>query len=69
MEDWMADINVVRKSASIWPWILGSIVAALLIWALISLFGSDDEDILLVDPAAEVAPDPGAARPLDTPNP
>jgi hypothetical protein len=65
----MADINVERKSASIWPWILGSIVAALLIWALISLFGSDDVDVQLVDPAAEVAPDPEAARSPETPYP
>ena len=65
----MADINVVRKSASIWPWILGSIVAALLIWALITLFASADEEVQLIDPAAEVAPDPEAARPVDTPSP
>ena len=48
----MADINVERKGASIWPWILGLLVAALLIWALAGLFG-DDEEVEPVDPAAE----------------
>ena len=54
----MADINVERKGASIWPWILGLLVAALLIWALVGLFG-DDEEVETADPAAEV----GAAAP------
>jgi hypothetical protein len=55
----MADINVERKGASIWPWILGLLVAALLIWALAGLFG-DDEEVETVDPAAEVGMTPPA---------
>ncbi|CAN5840355.1 hypothetical protein BH23GEM3_BH23GEM3_20860 [soil metagenome] len=38
----MADINVERKGPSIWPWILGLIALALLIWALTQMFGRDD---------------------------
>jgi hypothetical protein len=50
----MADINVERKGASIWPWILGLLVAALLIWALAGLFGDDEEEVETTDPAVEV---------------
>jgi hypothetical protein len=38
----LADINVERKGPSIWPWIVGLIVLALLIWALVEMFGRDD---------------------------
>jgi len=35
----MADINVERSSGpSIWPWIIGLIVLALIIWALTQIF-------------------------------
>lgn len=51
----MADINVERKGPSIWPWIIGLIVLALLIWALTQLFGRN-----------ETRPTP-AATPVDTP--
>lgn len=64
----MADINVQKKGASIWPWILGLLVAALLIWALMGLFGEDEDDAQLVEPASEVGPNPEVAPPLDTMN-
>jgi hypothetical protein len=38
----VADINVERKGPSIWPWIIGLIVLALLIWALTQMFGRQD---------------------------
>lgn len=38
----MADINVERKGPSIWPWVVGLIVLALLIWALTQMFGNDN---------------------------
>lgn len=47
----MADINVERKGPSIWPWIIGLIVLALLIWALTELF--DDDDDLVTEPIAD----------------
>ena len=39
----MADINIDRKRTSVWPWILGLIVLALLIWALYELFDRKDD--------------------------
>lgn len=55
----MADINVERRGPSIWPWILGLIVLALLIWLLTELFG-DDAD------TAAVVTEPVATEPLAT---
>ena len=40
----MADINVERKQRSIWPWIVGLLVLALLIWLLASMFNGDDDE-------------------------
>jgi hypothetical protein len=51
----MADIRVERKGTSIWPWVLGLLVAALLIWALVGLFGEEEaEEMQEVDSAQEV---------------
>lgn len=55
----MADINVERKGPSVWPWIIGLIVLALLIWLLTELF-SDDAD------TAAVVTDPVATEPMAT---
>jgi hypothetical protein len=75
----VADINVERKGPSIWPWIVGLIVLALLIWALTQVLGRDQtpRTVTPVDtPAARVdtpivAPGvPGAVGPgvtADTP--
>lgn len=66
----MADINVERKGPSIWPWIIGLIVLALLIWALAEMLGGDRADTAAVvddtvPRTTEVAPttttDPAAA--------
>lgn len=39
----MADINVERKRSSVWPWVVGLIAVALLIWVLADLFGGREE--------------------------
>lgn len=52
----MADLNVERKSPGVWPWVLGLLVLALVIWGLVELFGGDPETIQ----------DPEAAVPADT---
>ena len=48
----MADINVERKGPSIWPWIIGLIVLALLIWALMELFGRNEPGVVEGEPVA-----------------
>lgn len=58
----MADIDVERKGPSIWPWIIGLIVLALVIWALAELLGDDADDT-----ADQVDVDPvGVVQPTDT---
>lgn len=59
----MADINVERKGPSIWPWIIGLIILALVIWALAELMG--DDDVVDTDPVAVV--DEPAASPVPAP--
>lgn len=39
----MADINVERKKHHAWPWILGLVVLALLVWAIASMTDGDNE--------------------------
>lgn len=51
----MADINVERKQRSIWPWIVGLLVLALLIWLLASMMDRDD-DAPVVDETTTEAP-------------
>ena len=49
----MAEIHVERKrTTNIWPWIIGLILAALLIWALYSVMDRDDG---VVDDTAAVS--------------
>lgn len=45
----MADINIERKRSSVWPWVIGLIVLAALIWALTQLFDRDEPQL---EPAA-----------------
>lgn len=73
----MADINVERKERSIWPWIIGLIVLALLLWALLKMFHKDDNPApaaapTVVDTAAGGNPSdtmvvPGAGNPNAAP--
>lgn len=60
----MADINVERKhGASVWPWIVGLIVLALLVWAVMQMGDGNAGDRALYDDTTGVAP---AAETLDT---
>lgn len=68
----MADINVERKGTSIWPWIIGLIVLALLIWLLTEMFDGGDEttepvttEPVPTQPVAE--PVPVVTEPATTP--
>lgn len=39
----MADIDVVRKRTSVWPWVIGLLLLALVIWAVLAMMGPADE--------------------------
>lgn len=61
----MADINVERKERSIWPWIIGLVVLALLLWALLKMFHKDDNPAPAAAPAVVDTPAAGG-NPSDT---
>jgi hypothetical protein len=61
----MADINVERKGPSVLPWVIGLVVLALLVWALMEMFGADVEPSVgftetdstsVLEPAINTAP-------------
>jgi hypothetical protein len=61
----VADINVERRERSVWPWIIGLIILALLIWLLWSWMGNGDTrvdpmpvDTVRADTPMVVAPAP-----------
>lgn len=65
----MAEIRVERKRTRIWPWILGLLVAALLVWAVTQALDNDrneavatDQDSAALELNLETAP--AAANPL-----
>jgi hypothetical protein len=62
----VADINVERKGPSIWPWVVGLIVLALLIWALIEMFGRDDT-VTHVPVTPDTVQQPVTTVPADSP--
>lgn len=57
----MADINVERKKPGIWPWIIGLIVVALLVWALTRFFddGPPEVDATGQEPIGMLIAPPG----------
>lgn len=59
----MADINVERKGPSIWPWIIGLLVLALLIWAIAEMVDTDQAEVAGVEQVEE----PVAAVPTPAP--
>jgi hypothetical protein len=65
----MAEIRVERKRTRIWPWILGLLVAALLVWAVTEALDNDrneavatDDDSAALELSIETAP--AAVAPL-----
>jgi len=62
----VAEIHVERKGPVIWPWIIGLIVLAVLVWGLVEMYGDrgavvgDDvmPDTIMDMPSAAPAPPP-----------
>lgn len=38
----MADIDVRRRGPGIWPWVVGLVVLALVVWLLAEMLGDDE---------------------------
>jgi len=36
----MADIDVVKKRTSVWPWIIGIILLVIVLWLIVSMMNS-----------------------------
>lgn len=51
----MAEIKVERKRPSVWRWVVLLLIVALLVWAIVELFGGGDS------PSTESAPETVAA--------
>ncbi len=62
----MADINVERKSPSVWPWVLGLIVLALVIWAVSEMFRGGGVDTGTVGDTTAVEAPAGGMGAADT---
>lgn len=55
----MAEIEVQRRGPTVWPWVIGLIVLALLIWALTEVLGDEEPEVPVQEPAAgSVQPTP-----------
>lgn len=61
----MAEIGIQKKKGSIWPWIIGLIVAALLIWALTEMLDTGD-DVVVTEPGVVEPYDEAVISPADT---
>lgn len=59
----MADIDVERKGPSIWPWIIGLLVLALIVWAVAEMLGPDEAEFAETERVETVEPVPPAATP------
>jgi hypothetical protein len=61
----MADINIERKSTSIWPWIIGLLLLAVVVFVVLQTFNgrSEEETITPVDSATVQQPNYQPAPP------
>lgn len=59
----MAEIHIEKKK-SIWPWVIGAIVVALAIWALLEMMDRDTRDAAVGDVAVPAATAPAVEAPV-----
>jgi hypothetical protein len=55
----MADIDVVKKRTTVWPWVIGIILLILIVWLLMSVMGgppaASRTGLLVIERAASAA--------------
>jgi hypothetical protein len=49
----MAEIRVERKKTNIWPWIIGLILLALVVWGIVEAMDNDRDDGVVETSAIE----------------
>jgi hypothetical protein len=54
----MADINVVRKRPTVWPWVIGVILLAVLAWGVIRVAARGNANTVPADTAAAARGNP-----------
>lgn len=66
----MQRVHVRKKRPTIWPWVMGLAVLAVVIWSVTSLLAApqdDEEDVVVPAPADTVVPSPIPAPPHPVP--
>jgi hypothetical protein len=54
----MADINIERKRGSIWPWIIGLVLLAIVVFVVLQYMKAPDDTVLTVPDSAAVIQQP-----------
>lgn len=57
----MADLRVERKRPSIWRWIVLLLLVALLVWAIVELFGGESATVIEDGPVGALRAGPASA--------
>ncbi|HEX6925803.1 MAG TPA: hypothetical protein VF167_10235 [Longimicrobiaceae bacterium] len=62
----MAELRVERKRPNVWRWIVLLLLIALLVWAIVELFGGEDSSVIESNPVGARST-PGVVAPDSSP--
>jgi hypothetical protein len=60
----VAELRVERKRPHIWRWIVLLLLVALLVWAIVELFGGEDSTVIEDSPVGAMSAPPSSALQL-----